>query len=504
LNLSFKDISCIGISYHSVEGLSVEKFYQNELESFYNCPDVPVFFTNHHTAHAYSAFFSSNFNNALIFAADGAGDFINGMQEAESLFVARDNKVEVVCRRLQNPTVGKLNDGRNYILPCMPSFIQHFEMSLGKKYSQITHLLGFGRNGEGKTMGLAGYGKSLFKFNAYKKNDFLNFSLKYKDLIEEIFAMMTLSGKSYKEFVRDEKANIASTIQLMLENTVLDLLDDILSLYQCKNLILSGGVFLNCLLNQKIIERFDLDNFFVFPAAGDDGQALGSAYYAYTKYFGTQNKYKINLPYLGISYDSNEIKDALKDANLSYRELCDDSLAEEIAMRISENKIVALHRGRTEIGPRALCHRSILANPKNPDIQDILNYKVKHREPFRPFAPTVIAEEQFKYFDLKFESNFMIVAAKVKEQFQRQLPGITHVDGTARIQAVTSESEPFVHKILLAVKKKIGFPIVVNTSFNVDNEPIVELPSDAIKTFLKTQIDSLIIGNYIVDKNSIV
>lgn len=499
-NLSIKEISCIGISYNSIEGLSVENFYKEELERYYEHINIPVFFINHHVAHAYSAFYSSCFDEALILVADGAGDYISGMQEAESLFIAQNNKVEMICRRLQNPTVGKLTDERNYILPYMPSFIQDYEISLGKKFSQITHLIELGRDGEGKTMGLAGYGVPLFNYNAYRKGDFLDFSLKYKNIIEEIFAMRALSGKSHKEFIRDERANIACTVQLMLENTILSLLNDILNIYPCKNLVLAGGIFLNCLLNYRIIEKFDLNNFFALPPAGDDGQALGAAYYAFIKCFGLQNKFEINLPYLGISYSNREILKTLENANLAYQFFTDDLLAEEIAERISANKIIAIHRGKTEIGPRALCHRSILANPTNPDIKNILNYKIKHREPFRPFAPAVIAEEQFKYFDLKFESKFMNMASVVREEYKHQLPGITHVDGTARVQAISIESEPFMHKTLMALKQKIGFPIVVNTSFNVNGEPIVESPFDAIETFLKTQIDTLIIENYLIDK----
>lgn len=499
-HLSIKEITCIGISYNSVEGLCVEQFYKEELETIYGCIHMPVFFVNHHIAHAYSAFFSSGLDDALVFVADGAGDYIDGMQEAESLFIAQEGKIEMICRRLQNPTTGHLTDERNYLLPHMPSFIQNYEISLGKKYSQITHLIELGRNGEGKTMGLAGYGKPLFHYNAYTKGDFLNFSLKYKDLLEEIFSLKASSGKSYKEFIRDERANIASTVQLMTENTIIDLLDDVLNLYPCKNLVLSGGIFLNCILNGKIINKFDLNNFYALPPAGDDGQALGAAYYAYAKCYGLQNKFKITLPYLGISYSNSEIESALKNVNLKYVFFKDNHLAEEIANYISENKIVAIHRGKTEMGPRALCHRSILANPMCPNIKSILNNKVKHREPFRPFAPTVIAEEQFKYFDLKFDSKFMNVATSVREEYRCQLPGITHVDGTARIQAISIEAEPFMHKILMAVKRKIGFPIIINTSFNVNGEPIVESPFDAIETFLKTQIDVLVIGNYLVDK----
>ena len=260
-DLSIKDVSCIGISYNSVEGLSVEKLYKEDLEGIYECGQIPVFFTPHHLAHAYSAFFSSGFNDAIVFVADGAGDYVNGMQEAESLFVAHNNNVEMACRRLQNPTVGKLVDERNYLLPYMPSFIQDYEISLGKKYSQITHLIGLGRNGEGKTMGLAGYGTPLFDFNPYRKGDFLDFSLKYKDLIKEIFSMRILSGKSHKEFIQKERANIASTLQLMLENIVIDLLDDVLGLYHHRKLVLSGGIFLNCLLNGKKTKKLDLGYF---------------------------------------------------------------------------------------------------------------------------------------------------------------------------------------------------------------------------------------------------
>lgn len=500
LNLSFNDISCVGISYHAIEGVSVERYYQEQLENIYGVSHIPIYFVNHHTAHAYSAYFSSGFDDALIVVADGAGDYIDGMQEAESLFIAKNNKIKVVCRRMQHPAVGKVSEERNHVFPLISSFVQNYEISLGRKYSQMTYLLGFGSGASGKTMGLAGYGKPLFDFNAYKKNDFFNFSLTYKDLLEDISVLSVMSGKTHKEYLRDERANIASTLQLMLENTMIDLIDDILDKYSCNNLVLAGGVFLNCLLNHKIMKRFDDNNFFVIPATGDDGQALGCAYYAYENYFGLKDKFTIHLPYLGISYNDVDIEKSLKDANLSYTKLTDDVLAKEIAKRISENKIVALHRGRTEIGPRALCHRSILANATNPNIKDILNKKVKHREPFRPFAPSVISGEQFKYFDLKFESNYMLMATMVKEKYKNQLLGITHVDGTARVQAVSNKSEPFVHKTLLEIKKLIGFPVVVNTSFNVNSEPIVESPSDAIETFLKTQIDTLVIGNFIVDK----
>ncbi|MBD5461402.1 MAG: hypothetical protein HDR26_10745, partial [Lachnospiraceae bacterium] len=316
LNLDIKDISCIGISYNSIEGMSIEEFFKEEFAEYYGCGYIPMFFVNHHTAHAYSAFYSSGFNDALILVSDGAGDYVNSMQEAESLFVSGDHKIQLVEQRLQNPTVGKMTDARNYIFPHMPTFIQNYEISLGKKFTQITHLLGLGLYGEGKTMGLAAYGTPLFNFNPYKCGNLLDFSLRYKDLLEEVFSIITLSGLSYKNYIKQECANIACTLQLMLENIILGLLKDFLRIYPCKNLVLSGGIFLNCLLNYKIVNQFHLDNFFVFPPAGDDGQALGAAYYAYAKYFGIQNKFNISLPYLGISYKNNDILTAIKNANL--------------------------------------------------------------------------------------------------------------------------------------------------------------------------------------------
>jgi len=497
--ISIHNISSIGISYDGVEGQSVLDLYREEFMDHYGCVDIPMYFVNHHEAHAYAAYHSSGFNDSLIIVADGAGDYIDSKQEAESLFVGNAGKIKCIDRRLQEP-LKRIDEPRHHILPYMPSFIKESEISVGRKYEQITYLLGLGRGASGKTMGLASYGKPLMDFDVYRKSDLFRFSLKYKDILEQISVNMALSGKSYKQYVNDEKANIASTVQALTEHILLGLVRDILCLYPSKNICLAGGVFLNCLLNHKIIERFDLEKLFILPPAGDDGQAIGASFFAYNKHFGNNEKFTVHLPYIGLSYEDDEVENVLKGANLKYHIFNDDDLADEIAKRISENKIVAIHRGRTEIGPRALCHRSILANPTNPEMKDILNKRVKHREPFRPFAPTVISDEQFVYFDLKLESDFMLMATMVKEEYRDHLPAITHVDNTARVQAVSVQSEPFIHKMLLAVKRYIGFPVVLNTSFNVNSEPIVETPLDAVQTFLKTDIDTLVVSNFLVDK----
>lgn len=381
----------------------------------------------------------------------------------------------------------------------MPDFIKDHQISLARKYSQITHLLGFGFGEEGKTMGLASYGTSYFDYTKINYHN-LDFSLKYKDAIEDINTKYILSGLSHKLFIDAERHNIAATIQKFIEYSLSSLLRNFQSRYQCTNLCLAGGIFLNCLANYRIIKETTYENVFILPAAGDDGQALGSAYYAYNELFGDSYSYKIQLPYIGLEYSDKEIETSINNKNLKYNKYSDEDLAKAIADYISDNKIIGLHRGKTELGPRALCHRSILANPSNPNMKDILNKRVKHREEFRPFAPTVLAEKQFEYFDLVTSSEFMLQAPTVKEKYRKLLPSITHIDNTARVQAITKENDYFMHCLLMELEKRIGAAVVLNTSFNVAGQPIVETPLDALNTFLSTNIDVLVIGNYIIIK----
>lgn len=383
----------------------------------------------------------------------------------------------------------------------MPQYVQKLEMSLARKYSQISHLLGFKFGQEGKTMGLASYGKPLINYSNINYEN-LKFSLNYKDMIKDFYIMQQLSGKSFKEFLFDQREDIASTVQNFIENVVVSIINNYTKKYGVKDVCLAGGLFLNCLTNHKILEKCDVNNVFILPSAGDDGQALGSAYYAYTQEFGYKEPFKIDLPYLGLSYNNDDIESVITQKNLNYEKHTDDELIKITANYISENKIVSLHRGRTEIGPRALCHRSILANPTNPNMKDILNNRVKHREPFRPFAPTVTEEDQFEYFDLKCSSKYMLLATTVKKAYRQKLSAITHVDNTARVQAISKDQDPFLHALLLELKRINDFPIVLNTSFNVAGQPIVESPFDAINTFLSTDIDILVIGNFIIDKKT--
>lgn len=498
-NLNINDVNVIGLSGVAFEGQKMYNWYKSEFHNYYKCNHIPFYLVNHHEAHAYSTYYSSGLNNCLVFVFDGGGDFSSSMQEAETIYIGKDGKLTEIDRRLQNIAVRHMKDEVNYVFPLMPEYVQNLEMSLARKYSQITRLLGFGFGQEGKTMGLASYGHPLLDFSELDYTD-LHFSLTYKDIIQDFFIIQQKAGKDFREYIYEERENIASTVQSFIEHAVLSIISNYTNKYNIRNICLAGGLFLNCLTNHKILEKCNLDNAFFLPSSGDDGQALGCAYNAYIREFGYCSPFEIKLPYLGISYSKLEVKNAIEEKGLQYTWYNDAELASIMADYISKNKIVAIHRGKTELGPRALCHRSILANPTNPAMKDILNNRVKHREPFRPFAPAVIEEEQYEYFNLLESSPYMLLATTVKEKYQKQLCSITHVDKTARIQSVSKDSDPFIHSFLLELKKKTGFPIVLNTSFNIAGQPIVECPSGAIDTFLTNDIDVLVIENFIITK----
>ncbi len=499
-DIKIDDVLSIGISGVAFEGNRMLDWYKEEFFNYYKCAYIPFFLVDHHDAHAYSTYYSSGQSKSLIFVFDGGGDFTPEMQESETIYMGNNGRITLVDRRLQNMAVRHMKDEINYVFPLMPEYVQNLEMSIARKYSQITRLLGFGFGEEGKTMGLASFGHSLLDFSSLKY-DSLDYSLTYKDIVKELYAMQQSSDKNFREYIYSERTNIAATVQKFVECAVISLISSYTQKYDVKNICMAGGLFLNCLTNHKVTERLETKNIFFLPSSGDDGQALGSAYYAYIHQFGYKGNFQISLPYLGISYSNVLIKNTIEKKGLKYREYEDHELAVTLAKYISDNKIVALHRDRTEIGPRALCHRSILANPSNPNMKDILNNRVKHREAFRPFAPTVTEEDQFEYFELKEASPYMLLAADVKEEYRLKLASITHVDNTARVQAVSQNKEPFIHDLLMELKKLIGFPIVLNTSFNVAGQPIVESPLDAVNTFLSTDIDILAIGNYVINKS---
>lgn len=500
-NLTWDEISCIGIAGDALETDHILNFLRTDFSEHYQRSDVPFMSISHHLAHAYSVYYASKQKNSLVLIADGGGDFVGEQTEAESLYLASDGSITLLEQRLQDPPARKLLDWGNHFYPFIPEALRKHQISIGRKYEQITYLLNFKFGEAGKTMGLASYGKSLIDYKNLALHD-LSFSLSYEDILKELYVKEQLSGLPHHKFLAESRADIAATVQNYTETAVTSLIANLSKKYGIKNICLAGGLFLNCLTNHKILESCETDQFFILPAAGDDGLAIGSALAAYKQYFGQSEPLHITLPYLGIEYSDEEIKQALQCKNLPYEYLEDHALSVEAARLIANGSILGLHRGKTEIGPRALCHRSILADATSPDMKDILNHRVKHREPFRPFAPVVTYEDQFKIFDLKADSPFMLLATTVKEEYRSLIPSVTHVDGTARIQAVKKESEPFIHQLLKEFEAIKGVPVILNTSFNVAGEPIVETPLDAIQTFLKTNIDILIIGNYLVRKES--
>lgn len=497
LKLTINHINCIGISCDAIEGDSILDLVKEEFEQYYKI-DLPIFMISHHDAHAYASFYSSKLDESIILVADGGGDYVGDMVEAESLYIGTNGKIRKIAQRLQAPTIRRISDATNYVYPLMPSIVKRSPISMARKYEQITYLLGFGWGEAGKTMGLAAYGQPKFVKKEPIEIKGFNFNLTYADLLDNIFIQQSLSGLSFHSFIEKNKADIASSVQYLTQKLVISLIKSLLVEYNCRNICLSGGLFLNCLSNSEIVKQCKPKNLFILPCAGDDGQALGCAYYAYIHHWGIGTKFSVQLPYLGLSYSNKEIENAITAKQLRYTYLTDETLAEELAKLITKNKIIGFHRGRTEIGPRALLHRSILANPTNPRMKDILNKRIKHREEFRPFAPSVISEEQNKYFNLPISSDYMLYTSDVNEQYRKYLIAITHIDGTARIQTVHKDHDPFLYHMLLSLKKYISVPIVLNTSFNVAGEPIVETPEDAIKTYLKTDIDVLVIGNYII------
>lgn len=497
-DIGWDDISCIGFSGDAIESSNIIDFLKKDFFIKYGV-EIPFIPVTHHLAHAYSTYYSSGFNTCLILVADGGGDFIGLQTESESLYLGKNGTITLLESRLQSPPVRRLLDLGNHYFPFIPEAIRKKQISIGRKYEQITYLLNFKFGEAGKTMGLASYGNSMIDYSNLQLKD-LNFSLTYEDILKEIYVNEILSNRTHSQYISEYGRDIAATVQNYTEHALISLINNLCQKYNIYNVCLAGGLFLNCLTNHKILEETSVKHLFIIPSAGDDGQSIGAAMAANKIYFDKRVQVLSSFPYLGLNYPENMIEDILKRKNLSYTYLTDEQLALKTAKLIANGKIIGLNRGRTEIGPRALCHRSILADATNPEMKDILNKRIKHREEFRPFAPVVTYEDQFKIFNLKMDSPYMLLAATVKEEYVDKIPSVTHVDHTARIQSVKSNEEPFIYQLLKQFEKLKGVPVILNTSFNVAGEPIIETPESTIETFLKTDIDVLIIQNYIVYK----
>ena len=470
--------------------------------------DTNIFFSDHHLSHAASAFFPSPFEEAVILTADGVGEWAT-----TTVAVGKNNNLEI----------------KKEI---------HFPHSLGLLYSAFTYYTGFKVNsGEYKLMGLAPYGEPLFeqkikKLIDIKKDGTFRLDQKYFNYATGL----TMTNKKFDELFgqkpRDPEKDkitqfhmdIAASIQKVTEEIMIKLARSIRNEYNISNLCLAGGVALNCVANGKILKEKIFDNIWIQPAAGDAGGSLGAALALW--HIEQSNKRTANLEddmqgsYLGTEYSQEQIEKELKNIGANYEILKYEDLIDKTAEYLANEKAIGWFQGRMEFGPRALGARSILGDPRSEMMQKNLNLKVKYRESFRPFAPSILREDLSEWFEMNVDTPYMLLVANInskkkiemtKEQNKlfgidklnikrSSIPAVTHVDYSARVQTVNINTNKRYYDLIQKFKEKTGCPVLVNTSFNVRGEPIVNTPSDAFNCFMGTELDYLIIGNCVLEK----
>ena len=471
--------------------------------------DKKLLFSEHHLSHAASAFFPSPFKNAAVLTMDAVGEWTT-----TSLAIGSDNKLSVVKEIL-------------------------FPHSLGLLYSAFTYYTGFRVNsGEYKLMGLAPYGEPIYvdiiKNNLIDIKDdgtfFLN--MEYFDFCtgltmtnKKFHALFNGEPRTPESEVSQKEMDLAASIQVVTEEIVIKLAKDIAKSTGEENLCLAGGVALNCVANGKLLKEKIFKNIWVQPAAGDAGGALGAALSVH--FIMMNHKRNVNLhgdnmrgSYLGPKFSNDEIEKSLIECGAIYKKVSKSDAIEKTVEGLVEGRAIGWMNGRMEFGPRALGGRSIIADPRLPNVQKNLNLKVKFRESFRPFAPSVLDEEAYKWFDIKEESPYMLLVAKVSKHKRKEMsdeqqklfgieklniprsdiPAVTHVDYSARVQTVHQKTNPDYYALIRAFYEKTGCPVIVNTSFNVRGEPIVCTPEDAFKCFMGTGMEMLTIENFILYK----
>ncbi len=444
-----------------------------------------IVFVGHHVAHAASAFLVSPFEEAAILTVDGVGE-----SATTTMGVGRGGKIELTHEI-------------------------DFPHSLGLLYSMVTGWLGFRVNsGEGKVMGLASYGKPRFRKefeDIIKIADDGSFRLNMEYFAYTKRLQMT-GRKFFKVFGPRRKASeamselsldMAATLQEVLEEAEVKLARGLRERTGMDHLCIAGGVGLNSLANWRIMREVPYKDVFIQPAAGDGGTSLGAAMYLWCSLLGNERAYVMEDAYTGDDFTDEQIKAFLDTHEVPYKALSEDELPKSAAKALAEGKIIGWFQGRMEFGPRALCNRTIFANPTLHDMKDALNARVKHREPFRPFAPVVPVENQREYFDMHIPSPYMLLIGDVHEDKRDVIPAVTHVDGTARVQTMTEAQNPLAYRLLREFEKLTKVPVLLNTSFNIRGEPIVHSPRDAYECFAQTDMDYLFIGKFVLDKADI-
>jgi carbamoyltransferase len=458
----------------------------------------------HHQAHLASAFFVCPFDHAALLSADGLGDFASTMWGTGS-----GNRMKI-------------------------AHAITFPHSLGLFYSGVTQYLGFPKFGdEYKVMGLAAYGepeyldafRDIVRFDASGNGNGFRLGLEYfihhyagpqmswadsgktpvlGKLFSEEMPRRLGPSRAPDEPLEQRHRNLASSLQARLEEVYLGMLKKLGDQTGCKAVCLAGGVAFNCVANGKIFDRTPFEQVFVQPAAGDAGLAIGAAYYVWHQKLGKPRSFVMEHSYWGPEFSHEEIRAAIDASNLAnngyvVEQLHEDKLNKRAAATIMNGKILGWFQGRTEWGPRALGNRSIVADPRHPQMKEILNRRIKHREIFRPFAPSILADATCEWFERSYPSPFMTMAYLVRPSKRDQIPAPTHVDGTGRLQTVTRDTNPRYWRLIKAFEQATGVPMVLNTSFN-DNEPIVCKPQEALDCFLRTQMDALVLGDFLITK----
>ena len=468
----------------------------------------PVIFSEHHESHAASAFFPSPFKEAAILTMDGVGEWATS-----SLALGKNNQIELLQEL-------------------------HFPHSIGLLYSAFTYYLGFKVNsGEYKVMGLAPYGKPIYcnlireHLIDLKDDGSFRMNMEYFDFLggmtmtnEKFAAIFDHPTRKSESQLTQKEMDIAASLQEVTEEIMVKMTRHIRKITGSKNLCLAGGVALNCVGNGKILKEKIFENIWIQPAAGDAGSALGVALCCWYQIL--DNKRVTNGcdamkgAYLGPHYRDSEIKNYLDRENIPYRKLGEIELSKTIVADLKAGKVVGWFQGPMEFGPRALGGRSIIGDPRNPKMQSIMNLKIKYRESFRPFAPSVLAEKVNEWFEMDSESPYMLLVARVREDKRitmteeqkklfgidllnvprSQIPAITHVDYSARIQTVHKDTNKRFYDLISEFEKETKCPVLINTSFNVRGEPIVCTPEQAFLCFMRTEMDTLVLENFVIDK----
>jgi carbamoyltransferase len=449
----------------------------------------------HHRAHLASAYLVSPFDEAAVLSLDGFGDFASAM-----LGRGRGRRLQVTGRVL-------------------------FPHSLGIFYTALTQWLGFPHYGdEGKVMGLAPYGDPERFLPAMRRilltgDGVYRLSLEYfthhSQGVEMNWEREPSVGRIFSRRLEDElgeargpaeelstrHVDAAAALQARLEEAVLYVTGALARSSGSSRLCLAGGVALNAVANGRILAETPFEELYVQPAAGDSGTAVGAAFHVWNEILGGERSHVMNHAYWGPGYDEPALARALGRSGLAVERLDDDVLFATVAERLAAGDVVGWFQGRMELGPRALGNRSILADPRRPEMKDVLNARVKHREAFRPFAPSIRAEATAEWFDRSYPSPFMVLVYDVLPDKRRLVPAVTHIDGSGRLQTVEHDTNPRYHRLLCEFERLTGVPILLNTSFN-ESEPIVMSPADALDTFAKTRIDLLALGNYVVRRKA--